>query len=446
MGTNVTKVRVKGVVYDLNKLYDTTGSNTDGGMTQSAITECFDNVIDLVNDVESSFSSISITEEEGFTVTDNNGKVGMKYDENGFDVAKLSTHFKTSLLDIVKMSMPYCVKVMEHGFYVVDADGNIGMKYDEDGLSCALVDDVPIISGSSAKEIKILFIGNSFSIDNCVYLPRLIEANSGITLIIGVLYLSGMNIEGHINRFNNETPYYYFEYKSTNGYWTSSGSANTTIKNALDNGNKWNIIMTHQASDLSDRETTIINNEGTGLQTLTSLVNGYIGYKPIWGYVLTNPKKSTEGEITYGDTMWGTMCSICQTLVSNGIVDFIVPSGTAIQNGRTNQELDAYGSAGHITSDGAHMEDGIGRLIGSYVLYLSLFRIFGDMKPLAEIDWKPIWGTNVFALSDSSTSNTDPNVYPQTSSFGTITSSALTSAKSASEHAYKTPYTKTTIL
>ena len=204
--------------------------------------------------------------------------------------------------------------------------------------------------------------------------------------------------------------------------------------------------MTHQASDLSDRESTIINNEGTGLQTLTSLVNGYIGYKPIWGYVLTNPKKSTEGEITYGDTMWGTMCSICQTLVSNGIVDFIVPSGTAIQNGRTNQELDAYGSAGHITIDGAHMEDGIGRLLSSYVLYLSLFRIFGDMKPLAERDWKPIWGTNVFALSDSSTSNTDPNVYPQTSSFGTITSSALTSAKSASEYACKTPYIKTTIL
>ena len=39
MSTNVTKMRVKGVVYNLNKLYDTTGSNTDGSVTQSFFTK-----------------------------------------------------------------------------------------------------------------------------------------------------------------------------------------------------------------------------------------------------------------------------------------------------------------------------------------------------------------------------------------------------------------------
>ena len=45
MSTNVTKMRVKGVTYNLNgKLYNSTGSNTDGSMTQSAITSELEDV------------------------------------------------------------------------------------------------------------------------------------------------------------------------------------------------------------------------------------------------------------------------------------------------------------------------------------------------------------------------------------------------------------------
>ncbi len=39
MSTNVTKMRVKGVVYNLNKLYDELGDNTDGCLTQKAASE-----------------------------------------------------------------------------------------------------------------------------------------------------------------------------------------------------------------------------------------------------------------------------------------------------------------------------------------------------------------------------------------------------------------------
>ena len=39
-------------------------------------------------------------------------------------------------------------------------------------------------------------------------------------------------------------------------------------------------------------------------------------YKPIWGYVLTNPKTGTDDEIpAFGNDMWEDMCSICQELI-----------------------------------------------------------------------------------------------------------------------------------
>ena len=182
----------------------------------------------------------------------------MKYDNNGLDTTHLSAHFNSLIRNLIKSNFQSFAKVSQDGFYVVDANGNIGLKYDENGLSCALVESIPNYN-SSKKELMILFIGNSFSIDNCVYLPRLLESNPEISFTIGVLFLSGRTISQHISDFNNDVPYVYYEYKSANGCWRSSGGENTTIKNALDNGFKWDIILTHEASSYCTNRDRIIN-------------------------------------------------------------------------------------------------------------------------------------------------------------------------------------------
>lgn len=423
--------------------FDNSTNGFEAINVQSAIEEVNENTkinnkkIDYVNN---KFPFLKQFVEHGFVISDDDGNIGLKYDEDGFDVTHLGNNISLIIRRLSKSVNTSFAKVLEHGFYIVDSNGNIGLKYDENGLSFALAGDIPNIDGGVSKDIRILFIGNSFSADNCAYLPRLLEVNRNVDLIIGILYLSGRSISAHITDFDNDEPYTYYEYRSSNGYWTSSGGVNTTIKAALDNGVKWNVIMTHQASTISDDEESIIN-DVNGLPRLKYLVNGYMGYNPTWGYVMTNPKKGTEGETTFGDTMWETMCSICQHLTAQEIVDFIVPSGTAIQNARTNAELDAYGAGGHITIDGAHMEDGIGRMLGCYVLYLSLQLVFGKMKPLSDINWIPIYGDNVKNLSDS-TPNTDQKKYPQTSSFDSITSTALENAKLAANNAFVRPWSK----
>lgn len=70
MSTNVTKMRVKGVVYTLNgKLYSSTGNNTDGSMTQSAITSELTDAKDMA---ESALAIAEQVREEGMTTIEGN--------------------------------------------------------------------------------------------------------------------------------------------------------------------------------------------------------------------------------------------------------------------------------------------------------------------------------------------------------------------------------------
>lgn len=54
-------------------------------------------LIAIVNEVE---ALLSTTNENGFFVVDSSNYIGLKYDNDGFDVAKLSKHF----MDLIKES------------------------------------------------------------------------------------------------------------------------------------------------------------------------------------------------------------------------------------------------------------------------------------------------------------------------------------------------------
>jgi alpha-L-fucosidase len=63
-------------------LYDETGTNTNGAMTQRATTSAL-----------TKKANTEYCEEDGAFFTDEKGRVFMKYDSNGFDVSSLSPHF-----------------------------------------------------------------------------------------------------------------------------------------------------------------------------------------------------------------------------------------------------------------------------------------------------------------------------------------------------------------
>lgn len=66
---------------------------------------------------------------EGFNLIDGNLKIGLKYDNEGLDAAKISPHFSDVLL---KRASIY--RVEEAGFYLVDKRLNIGTSVNNDGF------------------------------------------------------------------------------------------------------------------------------------------------------------------------------------------------------------------------------------------------------------------------------------------------------------------------
>lgn len=84
--------KIQGATYDdededeevIPHLYDTIGQNTDGAMTQQATTKSLRGKADMLE-----------CDEDGVFFADMSGKVFLKYDTDGLDVNKLSSHFKS---------------------------------------------------------------------------------------------------------------------------------------------------------------------------------------------------------------------------------------------------------------------------------------------------------------------------------------------------------------
>ena len=89
MSTNVTKMRVKGVIYNLNgKLYDTSGCNTDGSITQSALTNKFNAIEEDIDgaggfvELDYSIEPLSSQTRVGFINSSNQWKTGTASSNN----------------------------------------------------------------------------------------------------------------------------------------------------------------------------------------------------------------------------------------------------------------------------------------------------------------------------------------------------------------------------
>lgn len=78
--------------------------------------------------------SLSQVQENIFALCDSDGNIALKYDDLGFDVAKISEHFSSLLSNsISRKNLLQVIEVDEPGLYYVDAELNVGEKRDKTG-------------------------------------------------------------------------------------------------------------------------------------------------------------------------------------------------------------------------------------------------------------------------------------------------------------------------
>lgn len=251
-----------------------------------------------------------------------------------------------------------------------------------------------------------------------------------IDFTVGVLYIGGKSLSGHLSGFDTKTVYTYYEYSKSTGYWTKISKS---IQTALEL-RQWTDVVLHEVSHLAYKVDTI----DESLQPLIDKIRGHVSYDLNINYMVTPAYgESNDG---YFEDMYNQLNSAANHIITNyPDINIMIPVHTAIQNARTNSILQTYGADLFASSADRHIEDGVGRLIEACTVYLSLQIAHCNRTPVTESTFVPIYGDNV------NNGTGDIGMYPDTAEFSEITPEAIDLIYKAAIAANINPYQITTI-
>lgn len=214
--------------------------------------------------------------------------------------------------------------------------------------------------------IKILAIGNSFSEDAIENYLFELAAAENIKMVIGNLVIGGASLEQHWQNANENSPLYNYRKIFENGDRTDT--PNTTLEYGIRDEN-WDYISFQQVSGKSGKYVTFIIPLTALLEYVrnnTSCNETKYVLHQTWAY----DKESNHPDFTnYNNDQEIMYKSIVETYSKVGEkfnINLIVPSGTAIQNGRNTIIGDNF------TRDGYHLNFVIGRYTAACTWFESI--------------------------------------------------------------------------
>ena len=215
--------------------------------------------------------------------------------------------------------------------------------------------------GNVPKSIKILSVGNSFSVDAMKnHLYQMFEAAGCTDIRLGILYVGGASIDTHYDNIRLDRAKYDY-YENVNGEWVITPNYKASDAFALTD---WDIVTMQQASPDSGRGISFGN-----LGALIDLVRPQIGdaklyWHMTWAYQQDSdhsafPNYNRDQMRMYKGIVRATTDKI---LTNDNFVGYF-PVGTTIQNLRTSSLGDT------LTADGYHLKD----TYGDYAAALTWF-------------------------------------------------------------------------
>lgn len=223
------------------------------------------------------------------------------------------------------------------------------------------------MSNHAIKSIKILSIGNSFSIDTMQHLPHLLTSLGVETVHLGNLYIGGCSINRHWANVEADAPAYQF-YTSEGAEWTSV--PDVRVSDAIASAD-WDWISIQHGTGDESRYT--LEESYRNLPALIEYVRARalpktrIAFNMAW---VMEPY-STHKEISSYEgnqlKMYENLTRVTETVVlPTKDLDRVSPTGTAIQNARETVLSD------RLSRDGFHLSYEIGRYIAGLTFYKAL--------------------------------------------------------------------------
>lgn len=213
------------------------------------------------------------------------------------------------------------------------------------------------------KTLKVLSIGNSFSVDAMKYLYQIAQDRGYTNIVLGNLYIGGCSLKRHWNNAENDKPEYTY-YKNISGKWFGLPSK-TLLQGLTDEA--WDYISLQQAS----RDSGIEESYDFYLENMIAYVNKYksnrsakLVWHMTWAYQHDCERDWFDNYERDQMTMYNAIISAVKSkVVPTGIFSLIIPTGTAIQNVRSSFIGDV------LTRDGFHLSLKLGRYIAGLVWF-----------------------------------------------------------------------------
>lgn len=251
-------------------------------------------------------------------------------------------------------------------------------------LSCGKEED-PMLMGkkktivAATDTLRVLSIGNSFSVDALGYVPFLMaELAPDVDFTLCIAHDPYCSLKKHFENANNGYGYtLYFNVEAQP--WSSRNDM--SLASILDLA-PWDIIIFQQVSYDSYKYSSCQPH----LDQLIEWVKNRASTPSAMAWLITLSFADGSEQLSkYGFNSDGMAQSIGQcakSIIQETPISLIIPSGTAVQYAR-HTSLDQYGQFGHLTYDGSHLQPGIACLTEAYAATEALLRFKGRTMLIA---------------------------------------------------------------
>ena len=242
-------------------------------------------------------------------------------------------------------------------------------------LNLPVTADDPVIKKA---ELRILDIGNSYTIDATSLLPQIAKASKAdlSTMCLYRCYRSGGSFKNWVDIYNDkDTEDTYTITKVVGGLSAKvqigKGEAGDgkLFRNVLTN-ETWDLIIIHQFSTYAPYYSKWNTNSAAGyLDELISIIKAHqpsaeLGFLLVHSY-WSGYSKNTENS---SHDRWQLIANSAKSFCEDYNVDFVIPYGTAIQNLRSSSFNNEY----DLTRDGTHCGYGLAQYTAACCYYESL--------------------------------------------------------------------------
>lgn len=282
--------------------------------------------------------------------------------------------------------IPEGAKLLIYQGYYADGStiGDNRKQKDYPSTGLQLLKAVDIQHYKPRKSLKVLAVGNSFTCDEMSYFPFVLKsAFPDVELRLRILSRSSGSIaqyndnrdattiggvEVHAFDYYDEVGRWSDYYDEATSTWSLSQVSSLAESVALED---WDIIAFQQVSSSPTYESV-----ETPLTELVAWLRQECGFRGKIAWRLTHSYADGQGSFPTGsddsDSMWALNRDLAKAVMGSGLVDILIPAGTAIQNARHSSLLTSaipnmfcFGNVSGMQARNIHLTEGIAPFIAA---------------------------------------------------------------------------------